>query len=346
MAQDTKRERDDKIALFWYVYITDKTVSLRLGRAATIQDYDISLPVPEESAVFPRSYIPFLSYWIEVARIQGQVAEQLYSPAAALLRQQERWRRADGLSSALEHAFEGRLQLGDLFEIETSSAADGDLYRWIINISDAIVHYSTLTLIQFSAPPTDTGPSPALEPARSALRTIQELGEKKELLSEPAWTSYLHWVTLNTPFTPFTVVFSHIIAKYQESEQDLQLLQGFVSSLEHVAPLSEGVGRFHQLCLTFYQVAEAYISTEQRENDVQEAKEAGLSQQQGALIPTLEEIDECLAILDYAQTPLFETDYSNTNTTNIEGEEQLSSSLYDWYSGNASLVGLMEFGFD
>ena len=57
MAQDTERERDEKIALFWYVYMTDKTVSLRLGRAATIQDYDISLPVPERSAIFPEPYI-------------------------------------------------------------------------------------------------------------------------------------------------------------------------------------------------------------------------------------------------------------------------------------------------
>jgi hypothetical protein len=346
MAQDTELERDEKIALFWYVYMADKTISLRLGRAATIQDYDISLPVPEQSVIFPDAYIPFLSYWIEVARIQGQVAEQLYSPAAALLRQHERWRRADVLSSALAHAFESRLQLDDAPEIETSSTADRDLYRRVISSSDAMVHYSTLTLINFSAPPNDTGTSPALGPARSALQTVQELGETKQLLSESAWSSYLHWVTMNTPFTPFTVIFSHVIANYRESEQDLRLLQGFVNSLEHVATLSEGVGRFHQLCSTFYQVAEAYTSAKNREDNAQEANEAALSQQQGALLPTLEEIDECLAILDYAQPPLFETGYNGTSTTDIGREEQSSSCLYDWYAGNASLVGLMEFGFD
>jgi hypothetical protein len=181
---------------------------------------------------------------------------------------------------------------------------------------------------------------------RSALQTVQELGEKKQLLSESAWSSYLHWVTMNTPFTPFTVMFSHVIANYRESEQDLRLLQGFVNSLEHVATLSEGIGRFHQLCSTFYQVAEAYTSAKNREDSVQEANEAARSQQQGVLLPTLEEIDECLAILDYAQPPLFETGYDGTGTTDIRREEQSSSCLYDWYAGNASLVGLMEFGFD
>ena len=119
-----------------------------------------------------------------------------------------------------------------------------------------------------------------------------------------------------------------------------------MSSLEHVAPLSEGVSRFHQLCSTFYQVAEAYVSAKNRENNMLETNELPFSQQQGALVPTLEEIDECLAILDYGQPPLLEADYSNTSTTDVEGEEQLSSYLYNWYSGNTSLVGLMEFGFD
>lgn len=56
--------------LFWTIHKLDKGLSLRLGRASTIRDSEITLPPsPNE----PRS--------TRVARIQGQVYDHLYSPA-------------------------------------------------------------------------------------------------------------------------------------------------------------------------------------------------------------------------------------------------------------------------
>tara|TARA_R110002003_G_scaffold42_13_gene3147 strand:- start:3897 stop:4814 length:918 start_codon:yes stop_codon:yes gene_type:complete len=44
MKDDTEAERNKKVHIFWMIYMFDKTMSLRMGRASCIQDWDISLP--------------------------------------------------------------------------------------------------------------------------------------------------------------------------------------------------------------------------------------------------------------------------------------------------------------
>ena len=57
--------------LFWTVYKLDKGLSLRLGRPSNIPEVEISLP-PDINE--PRC--------VTVARIQGKIYDQLYSPMA------------------------------------------------------------------------------------------------------------------------------------------------------------------------------------------------------------------------------------------------------------------------
>jgi hypothetical protein len=110
MADDSEEERTAKIHIFWFAYVMDKTLSLRLGRASAIQDWDMSLPFP---CAFPsRGTIPgptvaadMQLYWIKVAQVQGQVYEKLYSPAAFLKAPEERAQIARELSSALNEAW-------------------------------------------------------------------------------------------------------------------------------------------------------------------------------------------------------------------------------------------------
>ena len=65
--------------LFWSTYYIDKSLSLRLGRASTIPDWDITIKQP--STTDPNE--PLLAYfalWIKAARCQGNIYEMLYSP--------------------------------------------------------------------------------------------------------------------------------------------------------------------------------------------------------------------------------------------------------------------------
>lgn len=113
MKDDTEEERSAKINVFWFIYTLDKTLSLRLGRAPAIQDWDMSLPYPvSENKASPIAGVPtgteMQIYWIKVAQIQGQTYERLFSPAAFLKPQEERAQMAQELVGALNQAWADR----------------------------------------------------------------------------------------------------------------------------------------------------------------------------------------------------------------------------------------------
>jgi hypothetical protein len=107
MINDTPKERNNKIHIFWMIYMFDKTLSLRLGRASIIQDWDISLPfiIPEDHDKDVRDGITMLSYWTKVARIQGRTYEQLFCPAAFLKSSEERMQTAAELVKAMNQTW-------------------------------------------------------------------------------------------------------------------------------------------------------------------------------------------------------------------------------------------------
>jgi hypothetical protein len=100
MKDDSEEDRNCKIHVFWMIYMFDKTMSLRLGRASIIQDFDIELPFLEGGASQGRE---MLAYWVKVARVQGQTYEKLFSPAAFLRSPEERTRIGKKLQFYLVH---------------------------------------------------------------------------------------------------------------------------------------------------------------------------------------------------------------------------------------------------
>lgn len=76
----------------------DRALSLRLGRAATIPDYDVDVPVSFENINAAEPWKTAYVLWIELGTIQGLVYEKLYSPAA--LRQGEMSRVAEARTLA------------------------------------------------------------------------------------------------------------------------------------------------------------------------------------------------------------------------------------------------------
>lgn len=107
MANDTPDERNSKIHIFWMIYMFDKTLSLRLGRASVIQDWDISLPflLAGEQPTSRPDGSQMLAYWIKVARVQGQIYEKLFCPAAFLRSSEDRTRTAIELVDAMNQAW-------------------------------------------------------------------------------------------------------------------------------------------------------------------------------------------------------------------------------------------------
>lgn len=79
MTNDDYPTRKVKMDLFWFIYCHEKSLALRLGRCSTIQDYVISIPLPQVP-VDSRNY--FRPKWIGICRVQAKIHEEIYSPTA------------------------------------------------------------------------------------------------------------------------------------------------------------------------------------------------------------------------------------------------------------------------
>lgn len=150
-------------------------------------------------------------------------------------------------------------------------------------------------------------------------------------------------ITLNTPLTPFTVLFCHIIANYKDCKEDLQLLERFIGSLHRSRSVSEGAEKFYQLCSVFWKVAEAYVQVKSDETKFLQAIDNGKAQDTHsiALQSGIGDFDEYLSALGFAPQ-MFQVGPTDLPTSQFPLDGDMSSYLQDWYSGNASLYGLLE----
>lgn len=102
MSHGSESARLNKVTLFWTVYCIDKALSLRLGRAATMPDYDISVPMVITVSGITEPWNTIYNLWIHHARIQGRVYEMLYSPKALSQPEEQRASQALQLASELQ----------------------------------------------------------------------------------------------------------------------------------------------------------------------------------------------------------------------------------------------------
>jgi hypothetical protein len=109
MENDTEEDRKDKLYIFWMIYMFDKQLSLRLGRASSIQDWDISLPLLGGTNFQPQWFNAggVMPYWVKVAQIQGWTYEKLFSPTAFLATPEQRIRTAVDLIGSMNQVWNG-----------------------------------------------------------------------------------------------------------------------------------------------------------------------------------------------------------------------------------------------
>lgn len=102
MEHESRPNRERKLRLFWTIYCLNKALSLRLGRASVIQDYDISLTPGVEDLGIEGAWKEVFPLWIRLAKIQGKVYELLYSPAALAQSEGERVAQAQALADEMK----------------------------------------------------------------------------------------------------------------------------------------------------------------------------------------------------------------------------------------------------
>ncbi|KAG5766288.1 hypothetical protein H9Q72_005655 [Fusarium xylarioides] len=191
---------DQKIALFWFTYLLDKGLSLRLGRPAGIHDDEITLPERLDKIDIPGGWRDLLTQWIRHSRLVGRAYQELYSPSALRKSTQERGERARNLMADLKRMMDDSLMpLGKAHLMERSTVDFGSAPNRMIKTvlkADEVWYWTTLTFIHRAVPSTEGGHG-AISPAclKSARIAFEAHGECMRMTDPSSETKaiYLLW---------------------------------------------------------------------------------------------------------------------------------------------------------
>lgn len=102
MEQDPPEVQVKKQTLFWSVFTILNMLSLRLGRASPVQEYDIGLPSPFDTLTSNGVWGTVCALWTKQAMIENKIYTLLYSPAALNQPENERVAHARRLAAELQ----------------------------------------------------------------------------------------------------------------------------------------------------------------------------------------------------------------------------------------------------
>lgn len=277
MAKDSPETRGRKINLFWFLYTMDKGLCLRLGRASTIQDYDIAVPLPvlgtEENFAAGNgkyntslkdkkiNFLGLIRFWCKLAGIQGRIYEDLYSPRALKQPKTSRAAKADLLVTDIRQMWNEHDQIGFI-------PGTPEETHEVFMLGDKVTMATTITLVLRAVPSTDDQPlscsQECIAAARQALQLHQVCTAKfADMSDKHIFSEYLHWTLLHTPFTPFLVIFCHIIET--QSTSDLAMLGDFLQTLQPARGTSSAIEKMFLVCDVFHRVAKLFIGAASRD---------------------------------------------------------------------------------
>ncbi|KAI0111290.1 hypothetical protein GGR51DRAFT_509600 [Nemania sp. FL0031] len=337
MKDDNPQTKADKSLLFWCTYMLDKALSLRLGRASVLQDYDISLPhvTPDAKAAYPGKEV--MTLWIQHARVLGRIYERLYSPGA--LRQPEALRTEQVNVLATEQKRLMAETVALLREFENATGGEERMFALTLK-SDEVSFLSSLALTYRALPPN--GPRSrafADECIDAARASIASHLEATALMQDEQSLKivYIHWTILYAPFIPFIVIFCLVIETSDGNGAggDLARLAAFVRSLENACEVSSSVRKLHQLCQVLYNVAELYVEAKAAE-PVGAGSEFDVYLSQLGFMP----VDEGALNMMAVQTAGMEGVDGDVSMLNRAVAQ--TNQLEDWFSGKNYMMGLLE----
>lgn len=129
--------------MFWQIYISDKNLSLRLGKPSTIQDFDTDIrqvPISEDPKRAPWD-LAFVAF-TNLAHLQGCLYEGLYSSAARNHTKEERCEVVSTLEAKLAQWHDNWLHINS----SAGTVFDKGLLKETFEPMH-IVYYSVLTML-------------------------------------------------------------------------------------------------------------------------------------------------------------------------------------------------------
>lgn len=260
------RQRSQKRKLFWYVYSMDKSLAFNFGRSPTIQDYDVTTERPIYSDDFRSKWgFSFLGY-IDLAKTQYDIYEQLFSAKAQQEPLPVRVHRV--------HEFAAKLSQIKTTTLNQKDVIFRDTAREVVYSTD-IGFSSILTLLYRVLPPDDpvdahgtiSGECHPLrfhtlcvEAGRAALNAlVYGWNVVSNELDEDAAKMFINWTLLFTPFMPYIAVFGNQIAT--GNQEDLILLRNVVKIVETAAEASSAMNKMYKAFSRLFRIAELWTST-------------------------------------------------------------------------------------
>jgi hypothetical protein len=251
------RETEAQRILFWLTYYFDKCLSLRLGRSSNIQEFDITGSYPKAPVQSEyRSWHLWFMTLIDIAAAHGLIYEHLFSPGSMRQSSKQRSQRVLELAARL-----------DSIQYKSASIVDATVYRrqYMIYLlkSNAVVIGCLRTLIYRAASSSEEHAGfnvdvRSLLAARSTLHSHQDVIEHIRDRHDGSANDYANWTILNCPFTPFIVLFCHVIVSFDMD--DLKLMEAFTISLESLSMrTTTSMVNFRVLCEAFLLLATRYI---------------------------------------------------------------------------------------
>lgn len=195
--KELAKSHANQLGLHRSVYTMDKNLSLRLGRASLLQDWDINIPRPVRSPERPHpdgfKWLDMNYYWIQIAEIQCQVYQHLYSPGSFSKTNEERAKWAIMAAARLQECHNAREKglrpyTGDLI---------GDISRLLAH-SDEVVFHSVMALIYRAIPPPSSqAPSTfsrdCVYSARKSLQAHLLCANGYKYKNSKLWAGYIQW---------------------------------------------------------------------------------------------------------------------------------------------------------
>ncbi|KAI9035274.1 fungal specific transcription factor domain-containing protein [Aspergillus affinis] len=257
-------EKAQKKNLFWTIYMTEKMLSLRLGRSSSFRDQDITLTrsgMQRPGSTFLAELAPG---WINMASIQGRIYEEIYSPGALMQQPYIRTSRAQALAAELKTVMQHAQDIHDHYTVNKGQVLGLD-YHEIARLSDRVIGLSMLTLIYRSIAPEKPSTSGFChECIDTARETLREHDRCVAVITKAQGNTvfleaYINWTIIQSPFIPFIILFCHIIETCEAS--DLEHMIGLVQTLESTSSSSayRTCSRQRDLFRALYDVAAKYV---------------------------------------------------------------------------------------
>ncbi|KAK1147148.1 hypothetical protein N8T08_001887 [Aspergillus melleus] len=369
-AEDKAQKKD----LFWTIYMTEKMLSLRLGRSSSFRDQDITLTrsgMRRPGSTFLAELAPG---WINMASIQGRIYDEIYSPGALMQSPHIRTFRAQALAeelkSVMQHAQDIHVSYPgqDHYTVANGQVLGLDFHE-IARLSDRVIGLSMLTLIYRSIAPENPSTSAFCNECIGAARdTLREHDRCVALITKAQGKTvfleaYINWTISQSPFIPFIILFCHIIETSDAS--DLEHMIGLVQTLESTSSESayRMCSRQRRLFRALYDVAAKYVevkscahgaqpgmSWSMESLGLQAINSAGNAEYPRTIdsvdVPTShmslrdEAVGEGIGVVDGLVGPWA---LQNLAGGDVDMEMDLSGAqLWDWFNKNQSIMRMLE----